>query len=248
MNARDLIRGADAVLLDVDGVVCLGDRPIDGAREGLAWVRDAASRVLLVTNSSGRSREQHRARVEAAGGARDELITAADAVVAELHRRGHSRALVVGTPELRGELARGGISTDSRDATAVVSGYPPFFDDDALRAAADAIGELEWFATNRDMVVPSPDGPLPDAGEVIRRLSAMTGREPVVCGKPCAPISRLVAGVLNGARTVVVIGDNPATDVAWARANRWRAVLVGDDAGDVADACIPSLGALAEPS
>src|ERR1017187_3487132 len=45
-----------AVLLDIDGVLTVSWRPIPGAAEAVAWLREAGYQVALVTNTTSRTR------------------------------------------------------------------------------------------------------------------------------------------------------------------------------------------------
>jgi ribonucleotide monophosphatase NagD (HAD superfamily) len=46
------------VLLDIDGVLYVGKRPIDGAQEALAELRDLSAALRLVTNTTSRPRRR----------------------------------------------------------------------------------------------------------------------------------------------------------------------------------------------
>jgi ribonucleotide monophosphatase NagD (HAD superfamily) len=52
----------DGLMIDLDGVVWLGGRPIDGAVEAVTVLRKRGARLLFLTNDPSRSRaEQPRA-------------------------------------------------------------------------------------------------------------------------------------------------------------------------------------------
>lgn len=46
----------DSLLIDLDGVFYEGDRPVPGAAEAAAWIRDQGIPHLFVTNTTSRPR------------------------------------------------------------------------------------------------------------------------------------------------------------------------------------------------
>ena len=100
------------------------------------------------------------------------------------------------------------------------------FDYDALRRAARAVASgATLFATNDDATFPSAGPDMPGAGSILAAVEAASGRKAIVAGKPYAPMVRCVNALLAPGATWVV-GDRPETDVAFARAGNWYAVLV----------------------
>jgi ribonucleotide monophosphatase NagD (HAD superfamily) len=61
------------------------------------------------------------------------------------------------------------------------------------------------------------------------------GVEPVVCGKPEAPFAALAAAFAGGCGPVLMVGDNPGTDVALAERLGWDSLLVLTGSADQAD-------------
>ena len=240
MSARGLVERADAVLLDVDGVLCLGDDPIPGAAEAVAWLRACVPLLVATTNDSRRARAAQARRLARAGLTDAPVVTAVDALAATLLAGGHDRVAACGTEMFADELERLGVRVDAPRATAVAigAGSSPRSIADGRELLARGIPA---FAANEDAVVPTPEGPVPDTGAVVAALGCV----PTYCGKPHGPMTRCVRPLLGAASKVVVIGDGIATDLAWARAQGWRAIFVGGDPLVDADAVVPTIGALA---
>ena len=100
---------------------------------------------------------------------------------------------------------------------------------DRLRRATRAIilDGAEYLAVNTDPQYPTPNGPIPGAGAMTSAVSAVTGQEPVIVGKPSAHMFRVImerAGV--EAADLVVLGDMLTADIAGARAIGAESVLV----------------------
>ena len=71
------LRPDPAILLDIDGVLHVGDEPIPGAVEALAELREISSGLRLVTNTTSRSRAEVAARLHEIGfeASVDEILT-----------------------------------------------------------------------------------------------------------------------------------------------------------------------------
>ena len=93
----EALAGVRAVLLDMDGVVVLRGRPIEGAGAAVASLRARGIPFRFLTNSSLWSRDSLAARLSGAGivVAADEIVTALSATAALAARRWHGRRLYV---------------------------------------------------------------------------------------------------------------------------------------------------------
>jgi HAD superfamily hydrolase (TIGR01450 family) len=223
----------DVALLDLDGVVYLGEQPIPGAPDALAAARRAGMRLAFVTNNASRTPVQvaellHRVGVPAEAG---EVVTSAQAAAHYLADRLPAGApvLVVGTTGLIEALIERGlkpVSSAEQDPAAVVQGFYPGADWQALAEAAVAIGRgVPWLATNLDATVPSPRGPLPGNGSLVAALRHATGRTPAATGKP-DPAMHAESVERSGARHPLVVGDRLDTDIEGARRSDCASLLV----------------------
>jgi hypothetical protein len=80
-------------------------------------------------------------------------------------------------------------------------------------------------ATNTDVTIPSPRGPLPGNGALVNVVSAITGQRPLVTGKP-DPAMHAECVRRTGARRPLVVGDRLDTDIEGARRARAASLLV----------------------
>jgi glycerol-1-phosphatase len=218
-----LLESYDALLLDLDGVVYLGDQPVAGAVAALQQARDAGVAVAFVTNNAAHTPSDVVDRLSSLGVKADteEVVTssmaAADLLTAELPAG--TLVLVVGGRGLWSAVQAAGL-TPTRSAVgvfAVVQGWGP---DVAWADLAEATVALRagarWIATNLDRTLPSPRGPLPGAGSLIAAVRTATGREPdAVAGKPYPPLLDAARRRCGGTRPLVV-GDRLDTDIAGA--------------------------------
>ncbi|MHA1278582.1 MAG: HAD hydrolase-like protein [Candidatus Helarchaeota archaeon] len=82
--------------------------------------------------------------------------------------------------------------------------------------------------THADLVCPTPDGYIPDAGSFLALIKAATKKEPVeICGKPN---KRLIENILRHEEIekseAVLFGDRLYTDIRMANENGILAILV----------------------
>jgi glycerol 3-phosphatase-2 len=80
-------------------------------------------------------------------------------------------------------------------------------------------------ATNGDATIPSPRGPLPGNGAMVGVVSAVTGQQPLVTGKP-DPAMHAECVRRTGARRPLVVGDRLDTDIEGARRAGAASLLV----------------------
>lgn len=213
-------------VLDLDGVVWLDDRAIDGSADAVADLRARGERVLFVTNNSSVPVGEVEAKLAGFGiPAEGDVVTSAMAG-ASLVEPGE-RALVVAGPGVVEALeARGAEPVRDGDADVVVVGFHRDFDWERMRVAATAIRRgARFVATNDDATYPTPDGPVPGGGAIVASVAVAAGIEPEIAGKPHRPMADLVAARLGGLPACVV-GDRPSTDGAFARALGVPFVLV----------------------
>ena len=213
------------VLCDLDGVVWLARRAIPGAPEAIERLRRSGRRVLFVTNNSMSPIAEQEAALAAIGvPATDDVVTSAQAA-AHLVAAGERVLVCGGEGVVEAVLARGAEAIASSSVgdgsghggfDAVIVGLHRHFDYAGLQAANAAIrAGARFIATNDDVTFPTPDGPTPGAGAIVAAVRAVSETEPVIAGKPHAPMAALVAercGPDFGAERAIVVGDRGSTD------------------------------------
>jgi glycerol-1-phosphatase len=216
------------ILLDVDGVVLHLDEPIPGAAETVTALRERGLGVGFVSNNASRTPEAIAAVMRVAGleASSSEVITSA-VVAAELLEPG-IRCLVIGMEGLVRPLrARGCVLVRApEDAQAVLVGWDRDLVWDDLRRATLALARgARFIATNSDVTYPTREGPWPGNGAVLAALTAATGRQPEIAGKPEPAMFRAAAARLPSG-PLLMVGDRPETDLAGATALGWDTALV----------------------
>ncbi|HET8662044.1 MAG TPA: HAD-IIA family hydrolase [Micromonosporaceae bacterium] len=238
MTGRDqaavLADAYDLVILDLDGVVYLGDRPVSGAVDAVAALRRGGRSVVFATNNASRRAAEVAALLTGMGVAAEprEVLTSARATAETVARRhpGGTRVLVVGADALRAEVREAGLAPVARadeEPRLVVQGYGAQVGWADLAEACVAVrAGAEWVATNADATLPSPRGPLPGNGALVAALRTALGRDPdLVVGKPAPGLFTAAAREAGAARPLVV-GDRLDTDIAGARRAGMDSLLV----------------------
>jgi len=228
-----LTRVYDVALLDLDGVVYVGEQAVPNAPEALAAVREDGMRLAFVTNNASRTPEQVADLLGRVGvpAAPAEVITSSHAAAHYLRDRLPDGApvLVLGTTGLIEAVKERGLrpvfSADD-EPQAVVQGYSPDLDWHALAEGAIAIERgVQWVATNLDATVPSPRGALPGNGSLVAALRHATGVTPTATGKP-DPTMHAESVLRSAAENPIVVGDRLDTDIEGARRAGCATLLV----------------------
>ncbi len=230
----------DAVFLDLDGTLYLGDALIPGSLEFLSRCKERGVRRFFLSNNSSRSVEQYLAKLHGLGipAEVDDIMLSTHDLLAWLANEGVSRTWLVGTEGMRSMLESKGVSTQSEDPEYVVVGYDTEIDYAKIATATIHLHRgVPLVASHPDMVCPSPDGGLPDVGAYLAMFEASTGVTPThVCGKPNPSMIgwRIEALGLSPERCAMV-GDRLYTDIVMASRAEINGVLVLSGEARMAD-------------
>ena len=249
------------VLLDLDGVVYVGDVPVPGAADAVGWLAREGIPVRYLTNTTSRPRSAIVEKLGRMGIAASPLQILTPAVVAAAWLR-------------RERIERPALFVPETTAAEFV-GFEPLPASAEEGAGAVVVGDLGsgWdFATlNRafrllmsDARPPlvalgltrywrAEDGLRLDAGAYVRALEYATGRTALVLGKPDPEFyATAVADLGLEPGDVVMVGDDIRSDVEGAQRAGLAGVLVrtgkfasSDLAGDIRpDAVLDSIADL----
>jgi 4-nitrophenyl phosphatase len=130
------------------------------------------------------------------------------------------KVIVNGQGGLRSALANAGfeLTTDPFDAAYAVSGanFSLTYNDLADVALAIRNG-ARFIGTNSDRTYPTERGQVPGAGSILALFTAATDREPIVIGKPNAPMFEEAMRRLSiTPEETLMVGDRYETDIVGA--------------------------------
>jgi 4-nitrophenyl phosphatase len=223
------IRDLRALLLDMDGVLYRGDTALPGARELIEFLRVRGIPSLFLTNNSSRTPREYVAKLRNMGieAAPDRILTSALVAVADLRRtaRREDRVFVIGGAGIREALAVAGLTlADSyTEATVVLAGLDRFVTYERLAQAGLAVQRgARFLATNGDLSYPTERGLEPGAGALLAVITAATGMQPKLFGKPEPEMFQQALQMLGTpAHLTGMVGDRYETDILGA-APGWR--------------------------
>jgi HAD superfamily hydrolase (TIGR01458 family) len=222
--------GVDLALLDLDGTVYVGTRPLPGVVEAVARLRGLGVAVRFVTNTDSVTPNALVDRLHGMG----IPVTAAEVLTPVVLARQLLRELpapkllAVASPGIRDLLAEF-LAGPGEQPTHVLICDPSY---GATYAELDAAfrgvrAGAELLATQVARIARRDDGEHLDTGGFVRLLEYATGRQARVLGKPSADFFHLAldaAGVR--AEHAVMVGDDRSADIAGAHHAGIRAVLV----------------------
>ncbi|MGA8045932.1 MAG: HAD-IIA family hydrolase [Dermatophilaceae bacterium] len=225
------LRGIEAVVCDLDGVVYRGAAAVPHAVEVLT---ELGLPVLYLTNNASRSAAevaQHLVELGLDVSASDVVTSAQGAADLVARTRPGAAVLPVGGPGLRIALEEAGLTvvSSAEDADTVVQGYGPRVSASDLAEASYAVAHGAWWvATNTDATIPNERGIAPGNGALVGAVERAVGRGPdTVVGKPNPDLYELASARLGvAADHVLAVGDRLDTDIAGANSAGMPSVLV----------------------
>ncbi len=219
-SPEPLCAAYDLAMLDLDGVVYVGEEAVPGAPKWIAEARAAGMRCAFITNNASRPPELVAEHLTDLGvpAVADDVVTSAQAACRlVLDRLGPGgRVALLGGRGLEVALEEAGlvpVPVDDPEAQALVSGYgPDVLWRDVMRAAVRIRDGLWWVASNTDYTIPTAYGVAPGHGMQVQSLTAFSGVRPVVAGKPSRPLLDETVRRAGGDRPLM-IGDRLDTDI-----------------------------------
>jgi 4-nitrophenyl phosphatase len=207
------------LIIDMDGVLYLGDRPIPCLPEFFAFLRERSIRFVLATNNSTRTSQEYVDKLGHMGVSVQpaEILVSGQATARFLARQypPGTRVHVFGMQPLKQALSEAGFMLADEDVELVVASMDRAVTYEKLKRAALLIrGGARFIATNLDPTNPSEEGLLPGTGTMITALETASGVKAFPIGKPEPTMYQLAMEQMNAApETTAAIGDRVDTDI-----------------------------------
>ncbi|RPI95444.1 MAG: HAD-IIA family hydrolase [Chloroflexi bacterium] len=207
------------LIIDMDGVLYLGDQPMPGLREFFAFLRERSLSFILATNNSTRTPQEYVDKLKCMGVtvSPSEILVSGQATARFLAREypRETRVHVFGMKALKQAMIDEGFVLADENVQLVVASMDRELTYEKLKRATILIrGGARFIATNLDPTNPSEEGLLPGTGSMIAILETASGVKPTAVGKP-EPIMYQLAMKQMGAcpATTAAIGDRVDTDI-----------------------------------
>ncbi len=240
------INDASGLIIDMDGVLWLGNNPIAGLATFFSTLREIDIPFVLATNNASLTQQQYINKLTTMGVTvtADEILTSSMATASYLAQHqpeDKRRVFIIGEDGLREPLIEQGFtltelyqvnqndgSTEKQGADIVVVGLDRQLSWDKLATATLNINAgAQFFATNADVTLPTELGDVMGNGGVIAALEAATGVKATSIGKP-EPIlyQQALATLGTGLDETIAIGDRLNTDILGAVNTGISSILV----------------------
>lgn len=259
-----LVDKYDVILFDCDGVLWRGLSEVPGAADTLKKLISLGKKVILVTNNNSKTRKSYRdtvKRILDLSLPDEQLYSSGISAGLYVKKRLNSdeKVFLIGTDGLCNTMNECGVNyigfgvdmegccfTDFTDFVPeknvkfVVGAFDPYFNYAKMAKAFIYIRECgaQYIATNLDLRYNvSKERIIPGTGSVIAGLTESLGVKPIVLGKPSPLMYEMISSdhKINDKSKVLMVGDNPLTDIQFA-------VNVGIDSALVLSGITPSDG------
>lgn len=207
-----------AICLDLDGTVYKGIEPIKEAVSFIKTVQNSGIEPYYVTNNSSSTQKAVQKKLQSFGieTTVDRIMTSAYASAQYCQRHYEGAAVqVIGGHGLHEALKDAGIEVVTAGGDVVMMGIDREVTYEKLAQACLAIrqGAL-LIGTNGDKAIPTERGFEPGNGSLVKLVSYSTGVEPLLIGKPEAPMLQMIQQLGDYTNNeMVMVGDNYETDI-----------------------------------
>lgn len=223
-----MIRGSfnlahiQALIADMDGTLWRGEQALPGLAEFANFLQRRGIGWMVVTNNTVETPDRYRQKLARFGiqAGREQVLTAAEATAAYLRGKFEPGATVfmIGQTGLAEALLAAGFrlaANAARPVDLVVVGGDTGLTYARLKGAILLVqAGAPFIGTNPDLLVPTEEGLVPEAGTTLAAIQAATGVAPVIVGKPERILFEMALARLGRApgRTVM-LGDRLETDI-----------------------------------
>ncbi len=237
--SNNILRGVDALLIDLDGVVYISNRAIPGAAEALNRLKSKNIPMRFVTNTTTMSQDSLHKKMIGMGLPIDkhEIISAVQATVLYLRRLKNSTCYLVLTEDCKKDFAEFKQADQNPDFVVIGDLIVP----GSISNPQLAVGTLEttqgWsypllnkifnmlisgskmLALHKGKFWQTDQGLTVDIGLFVAGLEYVTGQTATVIGKPSKTFFEMALKDLGvPAKRAAMIGDDIDNDIAGAQA------------------------------
>jgi 4-nitrophenyl phosphatase len=219
-------------IIDLDGTMYAGKRPIPYTGEFIASLRREGWPYLFLTNNSTVHPHEVAERLHDLTGivtSGGDVLTSAMACARFIMEQAKgSRVYCIGEEGLKETLKSAGLTLTEKDPDYVVQGIDRTFTYSKLEQAVRFIrAGAVYIQTNPDHLLPLEEGPIPGSGAIGAAIRTASETEPIVIGKPAPIITRYgIRHIGLPEQDIWMVGDNIRTDIGAGIATGCRTALV----------------------
>ncbi|HSG30618.1 MAG TPA: HAD-IIA family hydrolase [Thermodesulfobacteriota bacterium] len=221
MQLADLF---DSFLIDLDGVIYVGDSPTYKAAQVITKLTKAGKEVIFITNDPRRSSVGYCKKLKSIdiNIPANYIVTSASALSRHIETKYNTKsktAFVVGSDNLKKEVQRTGLKLITKISKVnsdfvIVGGHNKVDYNDIKKATLCIRAGAKFFATNNDPYYPTHEGLVPATGALVAAIETASSAKATVVGKPKRIMFDIAKNLLSSNKKVAVIGDRLDTDIA----------------------------------
>jgi len=225
------MKGIKGFLIDLDGVLYVGDNPIAGAQEAIEYLMQENYIFRFVSNTTRKCRKTIASRLSAMGFDIPEeyVFTPPLAAVSYMKKTGKLHCYLLTTGDVDRDFEQVWVQdTGAKKDYVIIGDAGDKITYDSLNIAFRHLMEgAELIALEKDRYWMAHDGLSLSAGPFVQALEFASGKTATVMGKPSKAFFDLALrnmGLQN--RQVAMIGDDITTDIGGAHHAGMRSILV----------------------
>ncbi len=220
-----------AIIFDLDGVLYLGDKVIDGAPETISELRKKGIKLFFLTNAGTLSRKSRARKLKELGidARTDEVYTSSFGVANYIYSQNpKAKVFYIGEKGIGDELKAKGLFISENNPDFVIVGLDRKINYKKLSIAFRSIlNGAKFLATNTDNSFPVEDGLLPGAGTFVKAIEFGTKVQPYIIGKPNDYLLKIILEKCNCKKEeIALVGDRLETDILMANSLGIPSILV----------------------
>ncbi len=242
LNPLQSLANITHIIIDMDGVLYLGDQPMPSLQEFFTFLRERPIQFILATNNSTRTSQEYVDKLAKMGVevSPDEILVSGQATARFLAReypRG-TRAHVFGMDPLKKAMIDEGFILADEDVQLVVASMDRGITYEKLKRATILIrAGARFISTNLDTTYPSEEGLIPGTGTMIVALEAASGVKSQAIGKPEPTMYQMAMEMMSAnAETTAALGDRGDTDILGGKRAGLTTICVLSGSSDRAEA------------
>jgi HAD superfamily hydrolase (TIGR01458 family) len=225
------MKGIKGYLIDLDGVLYVGDHPIEGAQASIEYLMQKNYTFRVVSNSTRKCRKSIASWLSVMGFDIPEgyIFTPPLATIAHMKKTGkqHCYLLTTGDVDRDFEHVCAQDTSTKKDYVIVGDAGGSITYDRLNTAFRHLMDGAELIALEKDRYWMAPDGLSLSAGPFVQALEFATGKTAMVMGKPSKAFFDLALRDMGlQPDQVAMIGDDITTDIGGAHHAGMRGILV----------------------
>lgn len=218
-----MLKDKKLFLLDIDGTIALDTTLIDGTLDFMNYVLSIGGKYIFITNNSTKSIQDYIGKFKRFEIKVDEtsFVTSSYATALYLKEKyGDKKIFVLGTKSFVEELRSFNVNVTEEQENDIVCAVVGFDNELNYRKIENICEllltrEIDYVATNPDLVCPTTFGFVPDCGSICEMIGHAVKREPLYIGKPNKTIVEMCLKQTGFTKEeTLVIGDRLYTDIA----------------------------------